>query len=216
MSFPPRSHFTRDSRRLHGEEGVALVEFALVAPVIVIFILGVIDFGNVWRQDNVSQEAIMSSARVASSASKNRFADYEALRALSAGLSGLKSTTVTKVIIWKANSANTPPSGCMSITPSGTGTFGVSGSCNVYSSAQLTSTSTSGFPATSSSNPSCGAGSWDGNWCPTSRVNVEGSGDYIGVYVELEYTSLTGVIPGGKLTFSNQAIYRLEPPYVGG
>jgi hypothetical protein len=196
---------------------VAIVEFALAVPVIVVFMLGIIDLGVLWRQQNVTQEAVLTSARTLSSVSKNRYADYEGLRTLSAGLSGLSSATPTKVIVWKANAFNTPPAACKDVTPGASGSYGVPGLCNVYSETQLdTTTILPGFPPTSSSSPTCASGSWDAQWCPTGRINAEGNGDWIGVWVEFEFESVTGIVPGDPFTFSTQAIYRLEPPFVGG
>lgn len=219
MSAPDRrvGETTRsDERRCRGEGGVAIVEFALVLPVVALFVLGIIDFGTLWRQNNIAEDAVLSAGRTVSSTARNRYADYEALRALSSALSGVENAEISKVVIWKANSYSDPPSSCTSINPGSSGTFGVSGLCNVYSAAQVNTIAPVGFPATSSQNPTCTAGSWDARWCPTSRVNAEGNGDWIGVWVELDYTSVTGIVPGGSFAFSAQAVYRLEPPYVGG
>jgi Flp pilus assembly protein TadG len=58
----------RDKRssRLRGQDGVAAVEFALIAPVVLLILVGVIQFGIVYRQYQVLQGAAREGARCAS------------------------------------------------------------------------------------------------------------------------------------------------------
>jgi hypothetical protein len=148
----------------------------------------------------------------------NRYADYETLRSISSSLSSLNSATLARVVVWKANANNTLPSACdIAVPPTGVGPYGSPGLCNVYSPAQVGQGYTSvGFPPTSSTSPTCTSTSWDTNWCPTGRANSTGSGDYVGIYIEIRYTSVTKTLPWTGLAIKRSAIYRIEPPHVGG
>ncbi len=47
------------------EEGSAAVEFALVTPVLLLFLLGIFDFGRAWHAHNVATESARVGARIA-------------------------------------------------------------------------------------------------------------------------------------------------------
>ncbi len=210
-----------EDSRCRGDGGAVVVEFALAVPILVLFLAAIFDYGLGWRQENQIQIALLNATRTNAQLSKNRFADFEALRAISASTIGLKQITMTKVIVWDATlpANNTVPTSCKNVAVSqfSVGTFGVSQLCNVYSPAQISNAYPVGFPAGSSASPSCPAGSWDANWCPvTDRSNSDGFGDYLGMYVEVVYNAFTGFVPNKKITISESAVYRLEPPYVGG
>ncbi|MBI2703842.1 MAG: pilus assembly protein [Actinobacteria bacterium] len=180
----------------------------MAAPILVMLAVTMFEYGMAFRQENILENAVMSAARTDSQLSKNRLADYEALQQLSSAFGGLKRATVTKISIWKANSNNTVPAACK--------TSSQPGLCNFYTKAQMNTNTPVGFPGGSFGSPSC-AGGWDAAWCPVFRENRDVVGaDWLGVWVEIQYTSFTNLIPGMTLTMSEQAIYRLEPPFIGG
>jgi hypothetical protein len=53
------------SRRLSNERGVAMVEFALVAPLLFLLLFGMIDFGKAFNYWNVEQQMANQGARLA-------------------------------------------------------------------------------------------------------------------------------------------------------
>lgn len=55
----PRSQIARDQR------GAAALEFALIAPLLVLLLFGIIEFGRVWSARNVYISAAREGARVA-------------------------------------------------------------------------------------------------------------------------------------------------------
>jgi Flp pilus assembly protein TadG len=52
-------------KRLHQERGVAAVEFALILPVVMLILFGILEFGRVWSQYQVFQGAAREGARCA-------------------------------------------------------------------------------------------------------------------------------------------------------
>jgi Flp pilus assembly protein TadG len=216
--FPSAASEQPLARRLRGDEGTALVEFALVLPILIWLGVAMIEYGFAWRQEDLVESALLNAARTDAQQSKGRFADFEALQALGSSLSGLKRTSVDKIIIWNATSQtnNTPPTVCVNKTVSTNSAVGdPTAQCSVYSAQQMNTSQPVGFPAGASTSPSCPTGSWDINWCPTTRTNTEGNGDWVGMWVQVSYTSFSGLIPNHLITMKKAAVYRLEPPYIG-
>jgi Flp pilus assembly protein TadG len=52
-------------RLIRKEQGQSLVEFALVIPVLILIVMGIIEFGNLWMTMNVLSGAAREGARVA-------------------------------------------------------------------------------------------------------------------------------------------------------
>ncbi len=206
-------------RRLHGDSGGAVVELAIALPILIFLFVSVVEYGLAYSQVNQLESTLLISARTIGQQQKARLADYQGLQALSSGLSGMRNTTIERAVVWNANTSTSavPPGPCTSVTPgyASTAANGVSGSCNIYSRAQVNTTSLVGFPAGSSTATTC-TSSWDSNWCPLARSNTDGAGDWVGLWVEIKFTSLTKFVPGGSLKMSRGAVYRLEPSYIGG
>jgi TadE-like protein len=60
-----KPHFPHLFRRLENERGVAMVEFALVAPLLFLLLFGMIDFGKAFNYWNVEQQMANQGARLA-------------------------------------------------------------------------------------------------------------------------------------------------------
>ncbi|MFN8041529.1 MAG: TadE/TadG family type IV pilus assembly protein [Acidimicrobiales bacterium] len=198
-------------RRLADDQGAGLVEFALVAPVLILFVIGIVEYGLAYRQDQQIQTALMSAGRMIGQQSNSRWADFEGLRAIDSALGAAPRLTINKVVVYKSTAANGQvPSNCASITPSNNAANGLSGSCNVYSSAQVKTSTPSGFIA--GTNNSCASGSWDTNWCPRNR---DPENDKVGVYIDVTYAPITRILPN-NFTMKRYTVYVVEPSAVGG
>jgi hypothetical protein len=192
------------SPRLQGDGGAVFVEFALILPFIALFLMGMFEFGNGFRQKTQLEATVASAARVNVQIGSGRFADFETLRAVSSGLSGLPAGSLQRVVVWKAtDDANGPK---CTTGPS------VANVCNVYTAAQVADASGAGFPGGSSTSPTCPSSSWDAAWCPLNRSDTERAQDYVGVYVEVQYRSLTRVVSLDNVRLTSWAVYRIEPP----
>jgi Flp pilus assembly protein TadG len=195
----------RRRRRARGERGAALVEFALLSPVLILVVAGVLEFGMAWRDSMTVSNALRSGARVGSNAGRERSADYDVLKSIEAAMKEIPDTArVQRIVIYKANTSNSvPTASCMAGTPSSS----PSAPCNVYTGADLTRPA-SDFAGTTS----CGASAPDRFWCPVTRQNQQALGaDYLGVWMQVRYNYVTHVFPGTGLTIRDRAIMRLEP-----
>ena len=207
--------------RFAGDDGSVIAEMALVAPLLVMLMLGVFEFGTAWRNKTILTSSLRSAARIESQGTLNASIDQIALGALYAGNSKLTRMTLVKVIVYEATSAGGgPASNCLSIVATGTTAKGVknsggANSCNVYSPAQVAAAATGGGTFGSCSNTA----SWDYNWCAGAaavtgtRNNsfTNGGPDFVGIYAEYTYDTVTGLLPGNTIKITDQAIYRIEP-----
>lgn len=198
--------------RRRPDAAAVLVEFAMALPLLTFFLLGIFEFGFGFRQKIYQERASQSAGRAAASTATDRYADFDALRAIDSSMGGSSNLELTRVIIWDAPSADaTVPPQCLNISASGMGAKGRSGLCNVYSPEQVAASAPTGFRTATA----CAGGAWDANWCPLDRDNAAPDVDFVGVYIEAEYDTLTNLLPVGDLTFTTQAVYHLEPSYVG-
>lgn len=197
------------------DSGAVVTELVLILPLLVLLVLGLADFGFLWRQVSVITSATSSAGRVVSSTGGFRYADYEALRAVDGALSDAGRMNVDRVIIYQPGGGGSVPEECLAIqpTPTSTAPAGVSGVCNVYSAAQVSESDPGGFGSPSLDDPACSPGSWDENWCPTTRVAPTPGvdPDDIGVRVDVSYTPLTGVLGVSEFEFSRESVYQVEP-----
>ncbi len=202
--------------RLSGDDGSVIAEMALVAPLLVLLMLGVFEFGTAWRNKTILSSSLRSAGRIESQGTLNTNIDQIALGALYAGNSKLTNMTLVKVIIYKAtNPSGAPTAPCLSRSYSGNTVKGIAGVCSIYSAGQVALASTGGGTFGSCSN----SAGWDFNLCsgPSSvtavRNNTFSSGgpDYIGIYAEYTYDTITGLLPGNTLTITDQSVYRIEP-----
>jgi Flp pilus assembly protein TadG len=192
-------------RRAQGERGAALVEFTLMAPIFALIVAGVLEFGLAFRDSMTVSNTLRAGARVGSNAGRERAADYTILKAVEAAMAEVPSSRILRVIVYKASTSNSAvPTNCLAVSGSG----GVAGSCNVYRASDLARPA-SDFTASCTGNTGTAPDRW---WCPTGRQATQALGaDYLGVYMEVRFTYVTGLFPGDGITIRDRAIMRLEP-----
>jgi Flp pilus assembly protein TadG len=201
-------------RRKDGDRGAAIVEFALMLPVLTALVLGIFEYGMAWHDTAAVERAVQNAGRVGASQGDSRHADYEALRAVESSLQSAERLEVVKVVIFRSTDANgVVPTACRDYNVSGltVGSFGINSGgvqCNVYTNTQVQSSGQSGFPLATCT------GAWDQQWCPLNRDNTRPSSDFLGVYLEVRYESMTGLLPN-TITIKRSSIYLLEPEAVG-
>jgi Flp pilus assembly protein TadG len=190
-----------DPRRRR-ERGAVMTEFAILASLLAVLLAGIVEFGFTWHSKLEVETAARSGARVGSSMGTDRYADYALLQSVKAALTDIGSDNVEYVVVFNASAADGAiPSGCSGGAPSSQ-----NGKCNVYSGAQLATLTQASFGGTSS----CSTSSPDRFWCPTSRVGVQKTADYVGVWVKAKRDATTKMF-GSKFTMTSKAIMRIEP-----
>lgn len=198
-------------QRLSGDGGAVLVEAALVTPVLVLLVMGVLEFGYAWRNENVVAGSVRGSARVATQSLSNAQADRYAIESYLGSIAQGRNLTTNKIIIYKVDESTNPngtvPSACLSASTSGSPPYGVSGVCNVYIPSQWTSANLV------SSNFGCGSGKYDNNFCPTTSrtAALPATPTTVGVYADVTYSMLTKILPGRTINLSDRSVARVEP-----
>ena len=211
-----RSH-RRARGRGRGDGGAVLVEFALVAPLLIVLVFGLVDYGRMYNQNNVLIRSTQSAARTGASQGPDRYADYNALESIAASLSTVDGIQIERVVVFKASSANGKvPAACANnVIANDLSAKGVAGQCNIYSQAQVEFTGNvlSKFKI---SPPNC-VGSWDASWCPTTRSRGTDitDPDFLGVYVKVTTKSLTGLVALPTSTMTSTSVFRLDPCITG-
>ena len=184
------------------ERGAVLVEFLIIATLLATLILGVFEIGMAWSDHQAVTQTSRSGARVVRQLGLAGEADAETLRTVAAGLSGI-GADVSRVIVYEANGDGDMPSACLAASAGYNG----GANCNVYDANSIANLGSAGWWGTGSS-----CGSADDNWCSaTDRDDTQATATYIGVYVEIERSYLTGFFGGGTHTMSEATVMRIEP-----
>lgn len=194
-------NISRLRRHPRDERGAALVELAVIAPLALLLVFGIVEFGLAFSIKLNVETAARTGARVGSSLRDDRKADYNLLQSVKSALNDNLSN-VQYVVVYKSTNANGAiPAGCSGATPTSQ-----NGSCNVYTGAQLSSLTEASF-----SGATCTAAQPDHWWCPTSRQAVQSVGnDYLGVLVMVKTSAVTQVF-GSFFPVQANAVMQLEP-----
>ncbi len=192
------------------ERGAAMVEMALVMPLLLMLVFGIIEFGLAFQSRLTIGNATQSSARVGSAMGTDDRADIEVLRALEQGLFQLPNSgkdIIKEAWIYKATASGDPASACP-------GTY-----CNVYTYNPALTCRWDPCP-----DPDDAAHTHGGGWDPANRNATVGSLDVLGVDIYFSHTWIVGSFlpladvpctnpPAG--CWSDTALMRLEPQQFG-
>lgn len=195
------------------DRGTALVETALIIPIFIAIVLGIIEYGLVYRDVLITSDAVSNGARTGAvigpriTANLNT-ADFVIIKDVRESLGATPTSWVKRVVVFRANTPSSAPA--LSQVPlacrNGTAVAGV---CNVYDPQEAFYAVQEGnsdyFSCTGAGGPACA-------WRPTSRKNGPNVSDieYLGVYLRVERPYLTGLF-GDKFTIEQATIVRLEP-----
>lgn len=198
-----RHHRQRAAGRGRGERGVAVTEFAIVAPFLALLVAGIVEFGTLWRDNLTVTSATRSAARVVSSAGDSQGADYEGIQSLRAALESLDGITIDAVLIYDAAALDGEPHpDCFDANgdPQGSSL----GRCNLYTNSQIESLTFGDF---------VGCTGPDANFCPlTDREVAQQVGTTnVGVWVRVERDFFTELIPGDGITITDHTVMKVEP-----
>ena len=187
-----------------------MVELALVVPLLLSLCAGTFEFGMAWRASLSAQTAVRAATRIGSQLGPDPMADYYSLTALRASLlsAGLLNGVVRVVIFRSDTTDGKVPSTCAG------GTAG-SDKCIVVSGSQLQNQMTQANFAVSADGKT-GTGCYTPavvqTWCPSARINMQITAEYLGVWVQLQQGYFTREF-GSGVTIQRTSVMRLEPKF---
>ena len=207
-----------ERRRLGGEDGVAIVEAAMISPILFLLLFGILEFSNLYFARETLANGSTAIARIAAIKGADFDADYAIVQAAKNSMGAIPSSKINRLVVWNAS----PRSGCSgsycqgaaSVAPCKTGTSSSSLQCNVYTPGTHWSSSLTAADFDCAPNP---APNYANAWCPTSRKTAltgsNGPPDYLGIYIEYQHDWVTGLF-GNSITMGETKITKLEPTRV--
>ena len=72
-------HRRRTWERARNDRGLAMVEMAIVAPLLALLMAGILEYGTLWRDDLTVTSSSRAATRVVSNLGTDHLSDYEAL-----------------------------------------------------------------------------------------------------------------------------------------
>lgn len=179
---------TDHGRRVR-ERGAAMVEFSLVAMLLVTLGIGTYEMGMAWNDAQLVTQAARSGARVAAQLGDDAQTDQRVVEAIDAALGNLDSGLVRIVIFDAGAGDGSMPTNCLNANHPGR-----TGQCSVYHLTHLTTFS-------------------QGSWDPTSRNDELTNADYVGVAIEIDRPLMTGFFGVTPLRITDTAVMRIEPQF---
>ena len=170
--------------RSRNESGATLVEFAILMPLLILFIIGITEFGIGFKDWLTVANATREGARMGAVVGNDIDADCKIIQAVMRHIDVAGVEHIQDFWIFKANSDGSP-----------------SGTKNTY-------TYVGGDPA------DCGNWSGVIGWDPATRQTTSGSIplDILGIRIVFEHNWITGLPPfSGSVTWTEDTIMRLEP-----
>ena len=200
------------STRCRLERGATLVETAIVGLLVFTLILGVFEFGLLFRDNLTATDAVADAVRIGAivgpdvSASGGT-ADFEIVRAIREGLASVDDSTIEAIVIFKAaGTGDEPESQMPERCRQG---ISVKDACNAYDPVgalrAVEFANHDYFTCDTAGEVAC-------NWDPEGREDGPKPEDVesIGVYVRIEKDGYTGLF-ADSWTISRASVMRLEP-----
>lgn len=173
------------------EDGAALVETAILLPVVLLIVFGIIEFSSAFNDASVTSDASRAGGRIASAQARNPAYATNAAQSVAAALKTLPADSPQELWIYRANDKGFPGA-------DGNDDFDVcSTKCVSYTWNADTKDWNYGTP---------GGGGWDSS---TQQVCNEPF-DQIGIYVKIRHDFITGLF-GATIDLDDHAVFRFEP-----
>ncbi len=190
-------------RTTKGERGAAIVEMAIITPLLVLLVFGIFEFGLLFQEKLTIASATTSAARTGATMGQRAEADYAILQALEAGLyDQVDSSILIRVDIFKAN----PITGVKTNTLNRYTYYPSDPSCKWDPCPDPTSARFAwGLPS-----------NWGDPAVRDTTLDPGGGGlDVLGIEIVYRHYSITKLIPGLDRNFTERALVRLEPDVFG-
>ena len=219
---------------MRSSRGVTIVEAAFVTPIFFMLIIAVAEIGLYMNNYLAVANTVRAGARSASAAGSDRIADLYLVNSMAQESAALKRSLIDYIVVYDASGfgagpvnegTDDVPDGCLAGIPR-------AGQCNVYTPADFNKASAQiaeetrhrkaqelGQASTLNENliwfgclttgPHAN-NSPDRYWCPTDRDDRYRTADYVGVYMKIEHTWLSGLFPMDP-EISDLSVVRIEP-----
>ena len=191
--------FLRSMRRDGHERGAAMVEMAIVAPLMILLVFSILEYGLLFQEKLTIASAASSAARTGATMGTRAEADFAILQALEAGLyDQVDASVIIQADIFRADP----------ITGAKTGVL----NRYTYMTANV-GCKWSPCPDPSLGPPIYGTPSaWGDPSGRDTELDPGGGGlDVLGVEITYHHSAVTGFIPGVERDFTERALVRLEP-----
>ncbi|MBV8951392.1 MAG: pilus assembly protein [Actinobacteria bacterium] len=178
----------RRARIEAGERGAALIEAAILMPVVLLIIFGAIEFSSLFKDAATLSSAARAGGRTASAESRNPNMPTDTAAAVGTALSSLPTDSPQRLYVYDATSSSSAPADC-------------SGNCVSFTWDKSSKT----FVADSYSAQS------PPSWVTNQNV-CGGAGAWarVGVWVQADHSFVTNLF-GATRTLTSTAIFRMEP-----
>lgn len=211
---------TRVDRRRDRERGATLLEASVIAPVLLVLVLGAFEFGSAFRDSLTLSDSVAGAARSGALQGPDvvdeKSADFEMIKDLREGTNALPIDQIERIVIFDADNPTSGsavdqvPQACKTATSSISAL-----KCNVYADPfeafyAVQQADYEYFLCINGNEVVCG-------WDPESRNDDPRNPqdiDYVGVYIKMNRQQLTGLF-GNTWTLSEASVVRLEPGSLG-
>ena len=200
------------------DRGTALLETAVVAPVFLALVFGILEFGLLFKTYLTANDTVLDAARVGAVQGPNPTtdganADFSIVKSVRDSTAGIDPQDIERIVVYRGrpSTAGSPMAQVPSVCKNGDASS-VASSCNVYDPIEAFDAVQRGdtdyFDCSAGTEASCG-------WDPDSRSDGPRAVDidYVGVYVEVKHDMITGLY-GTERDIDAAAIQRIEPGVV--
>lgn len=208
------------------DRGAVMIEAIIVLPLLVLLVLGISEFGFIFRSTITISATSRSAARVSSNVANARGADYETLNTIiaSLGSSSIELADVEGVLIYNATGVDTVPSNCL-VGEVANGSSSTGLECNHYDGTDLAFLANNP-PAVTAPNfglnadgttadplaTTCNTGDIDYDFCPLLRNRTPNPNtEYVGVWIQVRHKHTTGILPWTSITLEDKTVMGIEP-----
>lgn len=198
------------------QRGAALVEMAIAAPLLILLVFGILEFGIAFRDRLTVSNGTQSAGRVTAALGNNDDADIATLQAVEQSLGllpGAGSGVIKHVQIWRSNGSGQPITACSAAGAGGS-------DCNWYVYTPETTCNWTPCP-----DPVVPGFQYGGGFLPSVRdVTLDSDGlTTVGVTVLFSHDWITNILPmsdvdcdpAGNNCWADSALFRLEPQNFG-
>ncbi|HEY7135103.1 MAG TPA: TadE/TadG family type IV pilus assembly protein [Acidimicrobiia bacterium] len=172
-------------RAERSERGAALVEAALILPLVLLIVFGALEFSSLYKDAAVVSSAARAGGRIASAEPRNGQMPVDVASAVATAISNLPATSPQQLIVYDGSCSD--PTACAN---------SVSFTWN-------------------SSTKSWNTGSYTApGWIASQNVCTTNDSQWarIGVYVKAQHPFITGLFgTGASKTLTSKAVFRVEP-----